>query len=58
MKTAFRFLTVLTAAGIDAPAAVRFAGYNGSLPNLVNGAGLPAGPFRREIAAPANGAAK
>ena len=49
---------VLTAPGIDAPAAVRFAGYNGSLPNLVNGAGLPAGPFRREIAAPANGAAK
>ena len=49
---------VLTAPGIDAPAAVRFAGYNGSLPNLVNGAGLPAGPLRREIAAPAKGAAK
>lgn len=25
---------------------VRFAPYNGSTPNLVNGAGLPAGPFR------------
>ena len=37
---------VLSAEGVDAPLGVRFAGYNGSTPNLVNGAGLPAGPFR------------
>ena len=31
------------------PLGVRFAPYNGSTPNLVNGAGLPAGPFRMTI---------
>ena len=36
---------VLTAAGVEKPLAMRFAAYNGSTPNLVNGAGLPAGPF-------------
>ena len=36
---------VLTAEGVDEPTAVRFAAYNGSTPNLVNGNGLPAGPF-------------
>ena len=40
---------VLTAEGLAEPAAVRFAPYNGSTPNLVNGAGLPTGPFRREV---------
>ena len=37
---------VLTAAGMEHPLAMRFAAYNGSTPNLVNGAGLPVGPFR------------
>lgn len=37
---------VLTADGVSSPAAMRFAAYNGSTPNLVNGAGLPVGPFR------------
>ncbi len=37
---------VLRAEGVEAPAAMRFAAYNGSTPNLVNGAGLPVGPFR------------
>lgn len=37
---------VLTADGVSTPVAMRFAAYNGSTPNLVNGAGLPAGPFR------------
>ncbi len=37
---------VLTAEGVDEPRQVRFAAYNGSTPNLVNGFGLPAGPFR------------
>ncbi len=37
---------VLTAKGVKDPLGVRFATYNGSTPNLVNGAGLPAGPFR------------
>ena len=36
---------VLTAAGVEQPLAMRFAAYNGSTPNLVNGAGLPVGPF-------------
>ena len=36
---------VLTADGIEQPIAMRFAAYNGSTPNLVNGAGLPVGPF-------------
>ena len=37
---------VLAADGVGEPLGVRFAAYNGSTPNLVNGAGLPAGPFR------------
>ena len=37
---------VITAKGVAKPLAVRFAPYNGSAPNLVNGNGLPAGPFR------------
>ena len=37
---------VISADGVDKPKAVRFAAYNGSTPNLVNGNGLPAGPFR------------
>ena len=35
---------VLTAEGVEMPTAMRFAAQNGSTPNLVNGAGLPAGP--------------
>ena len=42
---------VITADGVDLPCAMRFAAYNGSQPNLVNGAGLPAGPFRLTAAA-------
>ena len=37
---------VVSAEGVEAPLGVRFAGHNGSTPNLVNGDGLPAGPFR------------
>lgn len=37
---------ILSAEGATAPLGVRFAGHNGSTPNLVNGNGLPAGPFR------------
>ena len=37
---------VVSAEGVGQPVGVRFAGHNGSTPNLVNGAGLPAGPFR------------
>lgn len=37
---------VLTADGVKTPLAMQFAAYNGSTPNLVNGAGLPAGPCR------------
>ena len=40
---------VLTAEGVAEPAKVRFAPYNASTPNLVNGAGLPAGPFRMKV---------
>ena len=36
---------ILTADGVEHPFAMRFAAYNGSTPNLVNGAGLPVGPF-------------
>ena len=43
---------VLSAAGVASPRAMRFAAYNGSTPNLVNGAGLPAGPFRWRDASP------
>ncbi len=43
---------VLTAKGVAEPLGVRFAAYNGSTPNLVNGAGLPAGPFRMGRACP------
>ena len=37
---------VVSAEGVTHPLGVRFAGHNGSTPNLVNGSGLPAGPFR------------
>ncbi len=37
---------VVKAESVKTPMGVRFAGHNGSTPNLVNGAGLPAGPFR------------
>ncbi|MBO6167826.1 MAG: hypothetical protein J6P13_05700 [Kiritimatiellae bacterium] len=37
---------ILSAEGVSGPIGVRFAPYNGSTPNLVNGAGLPAGPFK------------
>jgi sialate O-acetylesterase len=40
---------VLTAEGVTEPTNVRFAPYNASTPNLVNGAGLPAGPFRMKV---------
>ena len=36
---------LVKADGVTMPQGVRFAGHNGSTPNLVNGAGLPAGPF-------------
>jgi sialate O-acetylesterase len=36
---------LVRADGVKMPLSVRFAGHNGSTPNLVNGAGLPAGPF-------------
>lgn len=35
---------VLSAPGVTKPLAMRFAPYNGSTPNLINSAGLPAGP--------------
>ena len=37
---------LVRADGVNMPLGVRFAGHNGSTPNLVNGDGLPAGPFR------------
>jgi len=37
---------VVSADEVDKPKVVRFAAYNASTPNLVNGNGLPAGPFR------------
>ena len=43
---------VLSAEGVRDPIGVRFAPYNGSTPNLVNGDGLPAGPFRIGRACP------
>lgn len=43
---------VLSAEGVKEPMGVRFAAYNGSTPNLVNGDGLPAGPFRIGRACP------
>ena len=36
---------ILSAEGVESPLRMRFAPYNGSTPNLVNGDGLPAGPF-------------
>ncbi len=36
---------LVKADGVKMPQGVRFAGHNGSTPNLVNGFGLPAGPF-------------
>ena len=49
---------VLAADGVTEPLGVRFAAYNGSTPNLVNGAGLPAGPFRMGRACPLGAAEK
>ncbi len=49
---------VLTAEGVEEPLAMRFAPYNGSTPNLVNGAGLPAGPFRCGAPVPMGAAEK
>ena len=49
---------VLTAAGVEVPLAMRFAPYNGSTPNLVNGAGLPVGPFRCGAPVPMGAAEK
>lgn len=40
---------VLSDERIKKPAAFRFAAHNGDCPNLVNGDGLPAGPFRGDI---------
>lgn len=39
---------VLTAAGVPAPVAVRYAWCNAPEANLINAAGLPLGPFRSE----------
>lgn len=47
---------VLSAEGVDEPCGVRFAHYNGSTPNLVNGAGLPAGPFELGAVCPVGAA--
>ena len=49
---------VLTADGVETPLAMRFAAYNGSTPNLVNGDGLPAGPCRCGVRAPLGAAEK
>ena len=38
----------VSAAGVDKPAAVRFAWHQLAQPNLTNGAGLPAEPFRTD----------
>ena len=40
---------MLSAPGVVKPLAMRFAPYNGSTPNLVNGDGLPAGPCRMRL---------
>ena len=40
---------ILSAPGVVKPLAMRFAPYNGSTPNLVNGDGLPAGPCRMHL---------
>ena len=49
---------VLSAPGVETPLGVRFAPYNGSTPNLVNGDGLPAGPFRFNAPCPLGAAEK
>ena len=49
---------VLTADGVEEPLAMRFAAYNGSTPSLVNGAGLPVGPFRCGAPVPMGAAEK
>jgi len=38
----------VSAAGIEKPVAVRFAWDETAQPNLINGAGLPAEPFRTD----------
>ena len=37
---------ILSSPEVTSPVAMRFAAHNGSTPNLVNGNGLPVGPFR------------
>ena len=49
---------ILTAPNGELPVSMRFAAYNGSTPNLVNGAGLPVGPFRCGIQIPIGAAEK
>ena len=49
---------VLSADGVRDPLGVRFAARNASTPNLVNGAGLPAGPFRLGAPCPLGAAEK
>ena len=46
---------VVQAASVAAPKAVRFAWNEGAQPNLFNGAGLPANPFRTDAPSAANG---
>ncbi|MES2791944.1 MAG: hypothetical protein V4719_20185 [Planctomycetota bacterium] len=38
----------MTAEGVAAPVAVRFGWHQTAEPNLANGAGLPASPFRSD----------
>lgn len=40
---------LFAAAAYGGAVKVAFAPYNASTPNLVNGAGLPAGPFRMKV---------
>ena len=49
---------LLSADGVEDPIGVRFAAYNTSTPNLVNGAGLPAGPFHLGAPCPLGAAEK
>ena len=39
---------VVTAEGVTKPVAVRFGWHQSAIPNLANGAGLPASPFRTD----------
>jgi sialate O-acetylesterase len=40
---------ILTSSKVAKPVGVRFAWYMTATPNLINAAGLPAGPFRVEL---------